>query len=229
VLSGPEGSVSRVWERERVVGNSITISYLVGGQPGALVVVLVHGGGLDADAWTNVLDGLAENYRVYAPEMRGHGQSSWTPTYSFVRFAEDLNSFVETLGLSKVALVGHSIGGAATMLVLEEPTILRPGLPRLEVPPRPEGPLGFDWDGIVPALFAEANDPDPAWWDRLGEIEVPTLMLVGADEPSPKQQRMIEAAGQIPDARVETIPVGHGIHHAAPERFLQTLNAFIRQ
>ncbi|GAB4004247.1 hypothetical protein GCM10029992_48600 [Glycomyces albus] len=54
-------------------------------------------------------------------------------------------------------------------------------------------------------------------------------MFVGADDPSPKQRQMIEAAERIPDARVEVISVGHGIHEDAPERFLRALLAFLRQ
>lgn len=53
-------------------------------------------------------------------------------------------------------------------------------------------------------------------------------------------QRSIDAAGirlthqvwgplalRIPDARVVTIPVGHLIHHAAPEAFVETVSAFL--
>lgn len=74
--------------------------------------------------------------------------------------------------------------------------------------------------------MTDFNDPDPAWWDRLDAIEVPTLMLVGGSEPTPSRHRMLDAAERIPDAAVEIIPAGHGIHHAAPARFLSALNAF---
>lgn len=73
--------------------------------------------------------------------------------------------------------------GWLSRLVLEEPTILRPGVPKLDLPPRPDGPLNFDWEGIVPALFAEFNNPDPAWWERLRDITSRLLSWSALTDP----------------------------------------------
>ena len=233
-------TLTRMRERRQLDGNGITISCLMDGPVDAPPMVLVHGGSLNAQNWAPVMDVLADDYRVYAPDPRGHGQSSWPAEYSFGLLAADVDAFVRALGLSSVVLVGHSIGGATVLLaaqqrpdwlaalMLEEPTVIRPGLPTIYPPKCPDGTTGVDWDAVVHGLYADFNDPNPAYWDRLADIDVPTLVFVGADENlNPKQERMHEAAALIPDVRVRTIAVGHRVHEVAPDRFLDALSAFL--
>ena len=50
--------------------------------------------------------------RVYAPDMRGHGKSSWTPGgYHMEGFADDIEAFVSGVVGESVVLCGHSLGG----------------------------------------------------------------------------------------------------------------------
>ena len=44
--------------------------------------------------------------------------------------------------------------------------------------PRPDGDLPYDW-AVVPAILAQLNDPDPAWWAELPAISAPTLVIGG--------------------------------------------------
>lgn len=90
-------------------------------------VLLAHGGGQTRAAWTKVSRALAEEgYQAIAIDMRGHGESEWSPSgaYHFSDFAADLIAISETLQ-GKPSVVGASLGGLAGLLAEGE---LRPGI-----------------------------------------------------------------------------------------------------
>jgi uncharacterized protein len=75
-------------------------------------VVFLHGGGLSARSWDSVGPALADGYHGYAIDLRGHGDSEWSPTleYDLADHLDDLEAFVEHLGIGRFFLVGHSLG-----------------------------------------------------------------------------------------------------------------------
>ncbi|WP_019547994.1 alpha/beta fold hydrolase [Streptomyces sulphureus] len=76
-------------------------------------VVFIHGWPLNADAWEDQMQCVAENgFRGIAHDRRGHGRSTqpWEG-YDFDTFADDLNDLLTALDLQDVTLVGHSMGG----------------------------------------------------------------------------------------------------------------------
>ena len=77
-----------------------------------LPVVLIHGWPLNGDAWekqTATL--LAAGHRVITYDRRGFGRSSKPGTgYNYDTFAADLDALLNTLDLTNVSLVGHSMG-----------------------------------------------------------------------------------------------------------------------
>ena len=85
-------------------------------RPSAL---LLHGITSSAQSWVRVGPALADRYRVYALDMRGHGNSLKSPagTYSLRQTADDAQALMALLHLSRPVLIGHSWGGA-TALVL---------------------------------------------------------------------------------------------------------------
>ncbi|HEY0753592.1 MAG TPA: alpha/beta hydrolase [Ktedonobacteraceae bacterium] len=82
-------------------------------------VVLVHGITSSSLTWVRVGPALAGRYRVYAFDMRGHGDSVHPApgSYSLRQTAADTAAFITALGLQRPLLLGHSWGGA-TALVL---------------------------------------------------------------------------------------------------------------
>lgn len=63
-----------------------------------------------------------EGWRVIAPDQRGHGETSHADSYSFPLLVDDLLRFIDTLGLERVHLLGHSLGGMIAMRsVLKSP------------------------------------------------------------------------------------------------------------
>jgi non-heme chloroperoxidase len=75
-------------------------------------VVLIHGYPLDGASWEKQEDRLLDaGYRVITYDRRGFGASSKPATgYDYDTFADDLNTVLQTLGLTDVALVGFSMG-----------------------------------------------------------------------------------------------------------------------
>jgi 3-oxoadipate enol-lactonase len=83
---------------------------------GPAAVVLVHGNFASWRWWLPLLQDPPAGYTLYAPEMRGYGDSERTPDgYSVEQFAQDLNGFTGALGLERFHLVGHSLGGAVAL------------------------------------------------------------------------------------------------------------------
>lgn len=81
--------------------------------------VLVHGITSSALAWVRVGPALAERYRVYAFDMRGHGDSIHPASgaYGLRQTADDTAAFCAALGLVCPLLIGHSWGGATAIVL----------------------------------------------------------------------------------------------------------------
>lgn len=214
--------------RHVVTSAGVRLAYLAHGTPGAPPLVALHALGERGASWDPVAGRLAAQYRVYAPDLRGHGDSDWPGAYSLRLMRDDVIGFLDELGLPAVTLAGHSMGGAVAYLV----AIARPDrvrhlviedapLPYRREPPavtRPDGPLPFDW-GVVPAIQAEVSVRDDAAWAGLAAIAAPTLLIGGGPASHIPQDKLAEVAAAIGDCTLVTIPAGHRVHDRAPEEF----------
>jgi 3-oxoadipate enol-lactonase len=104
----------------------VRLAYRTWGPAGAPPVVLLHALGEASADWAPVAEALAPAWRVYAPDLRGHGASDWPGTYTIEQLTADLAAFLDALGLDRVILGGHSLGAAPAYCT--RPGI-RPGLP----------------------------------------------------------------------------------------------------
>jgi len=74
-------------------------------------VVLVHGWCMSSAVWKYQFDGLSASMRLLAPDLRGHGRSRRiSGGLNFEVFSTDLIDLLDALNLSKVVLVGWSMG-----------------------------------------------------------------------------------------------------------------------
>lgn len=90
--------------------NGLRFHYLSWGEASAPPAVLLHGFMDHAHRWDTFSRAMADRFHVLAMDARGHGESDWAEDYSRDRMIEDLDAFVRALKLSRVALVGHSMG-----------------------------------------------------------------------------------------------------------------------
>jgi pimeloyl-ACP methyl ester carboxylesterase len=225
-----------VSEQHAVTIGDVRLSYEVTGDPAAPPMVLLHALGERASDWAPVTPAFAGHYRVYAPDLRGHGDSDWPGDYSFRLMRDDVIGLLDDLALSEVVLIGHSMGAVVAYLV----TIARPDLvARLvaeDAPPpsprdrpvrdRPAGPLGFDWP-VIPAIIGQVNRGDPETWDLLPTIAAPTLIIGGGPESHIPQDQLAAAASLIPACTLLTIPAGHHVHTTRPADFAAAVRTWL--
>jgi len=102
--------------------NDLALHYLEWGDAEAPPIVCVHGYTSSADAFNALARHLQDRYRILAPDVRGHGESAWSPAgaYRYADQAGDLAGFVRQLGLGKYVLIGTSMGGIIAMTYAAE-------------------------------------------------------------------------------------------------------------
>jgi pimeloyl-ACP methyl ester carboxylesterase len=205
-------------------------------------LVLLHGGLATAESWAMQIPALAEHYRIYVPERRGHGRTpDVAGPITYETMAADTAAFLDAAGTGTAHLVGWSDGAVVGMLVaLRRPELVR----KLVV-------IGqyFNFDGEVPAFRAmidqwgsdlpeelhEAYDrvsPDGPehfpvvlekmmrMWREEPEISLtefagvraPVLVMQG-DDDIVKVGHSVALAATLPDAQLAVIP---GTSHMAP-------------
>jgi pyruvate dehydrogenase E2 component (dihydrolipoamide acetyltransferase) len=102
--------------------NGKSIRYLVRGEGGE-PAILIHGFGGDLNNWLFNHSDLAENRAIYALDLPGHGGSSKEiGDGGLSELADLIVAFMDSVGLDKSHLVGHSLGGAIALeLALRNP------------------------------------------------------------------------------------------------------------
>ncbi|TCN43105.1 pimeloyl-ACP methyl ester carboxylesterase [Kribbella orskensis] len=213
--------------------------YVGYGDEGAPPMVLVHGMGWSSSTWEQVAPTLAKTRRVIALDLRGHGESVWTPTYSFEEMRDDLLEFADRLELGKFLLCGHSMGASVSWLFAERYVDRLTGLVIVDaappdgdgdwtVPPKPEGELIADWEMLI-ALYGQQAKPDPAWWADLPKITVPTLIVGGGSTSKVPQESLAAAAKLLPDATLVTVEgAGHHVQTAKPDELLAAIEQWAK-
>jgi pimeloyl-ACP methyl ester carboxylesterase len=79
-------------------------------------ILLIHGMGGSSKTWSEVIPILAKKYRVIAPDLLGHGLSDKPRgDYSVGAFAVLLRDLLDELGVTRVTVAGHSLGGGVAM------------------------------------------------------------------------------------------------------------------
>ena len=81
------------------------------GNDAAPPLIVVHGLRDHSHSFDDLARGLLDRFRVYALDLRGHGDSETTPYYAFGHFVLDLHNFIRALRIARPVLVGHSMGG----------------------------------------------------------------------------------------------------------------------
>lgn len=90
----------------------LKVHYEVSGEGHALI--LMHGGQMRMESWEEMVPILAKEFRVFAYDARGHGQTKMPPGSELTHdlWADDLVAFMDTFGVEKAAVAGSSRGAA---------------------------------------------------------------------------------------------------------------------
>ena len=89
----------------------VNIHYLSAGKGD--VILLLHGWPTSSFLWRNIMPALAESHQVIAMDLPGFGQSDKKieDSYSFRYYARIISGFLDNLGVEKITLGVHDLGG----------------------------------------------------------------------------------------------------------------------
>ena len=96
----------------------LRLHYVDWGNEDAPPLLLIHGGRDHCRNWDWVADSLRDEFHIIAPDLRGHGDSQWMVggAYSIIDYVYDIAQLVRQTKLEPVTVMGHSLGGAVSLL-----------------------------------------------------------------------------------------------------------------
>jgi pimeloyl-ACP methyl ester carboxylesterase len=97
----------------KVASGDVGIFYRKFGAPGRMPVLIVHGLSYFSYDWIGPAVALAHDREVAAIDMRGFGQSDWSPgrNYKLETLSDDVGNVLDALDWKQAVLMGHSFGG----------------------------------------------------------------------------------------------------------------------
>lgn len=100
-------------------------------------VVLIHGNMSSSAHWQTTMEHLEGGYRVFAPDLRGFGESTYQHGFDSLReLAMDLERFLDEAGIDTCSLVGWSTGGGVALeLAASLPNRIKKAILVESVPP----------------------------------------------------------------------------------------------
>jgi len=153
----------------RANGAALHVARMGAGRP----LLLLHGWPEFWLTWEPVMTRLADRFTLYAPDLRGFGDSD-KPEGLFGpdQQAADMLALMDALGLAQAGIVGHDVGGA----------LMQP-LARL-APERIAGLFFFDF--VYPGIGSRMAEPERLnniWYQSFHQMEMAPA-LVGASRES---------------------------------------------
>ncbi len=198
-------------------------------------VVALHDMSQDGRQMLGALKALGTNYRLIAPDLRGHGGSP-TPRgpWSIDDFASDVARLMAAEARGGI-VVGVGLGAAtAIALTLGHPGLVS-GLVLSGASSRGEDASGQDrWarvaravrerggehaEGIALATEALALRPD--WRGALGQVDTPTIVLAGAADRAVPAERQRELSARLRNGRFQVVSkAGHNVAVERPSELV---------
>jgi pimeloyl-ACP methyl ester carboxylesterase len=97
-------------ERHSLQHDGLTLSYLDQGGRGKPLVAL-HGHWFEGATYSRLATALAPQWRLVAPDQRGHGHSDRATSYTRDDYIGDIAAMLDHLSVADVVLLGNSLGG----------------------------------------------------------------------------------------------------------------------
>ncbi|MDD5094741.1 MAG: alpha/beta hydrolase [Dehalococcoidia bacterium] len=225
----------------------VNTHYLVGGE--GLPLLLVNGGGAATveNDWAPNLEPLAQHYQIYAPDLVGYGKTDKPKIrYTQKLFIEFLDDFTATLGLDRMSIIGHSLGGGISLAyTLNHPEkveklvlIDTAGLSN-DLTPLGKALLGIfktvarlKKDETYYSTMTGGGDGEvhEVFMDRLWEIKAPTLICWGQWDGYMPVKLAYQAHKRLPNSQLHIFKRGwHAPHRSRAEEFNRLALDFLRQ
>ena len=101
------------FEDRYITVNGIRVHYLDWGSPDKQPFIILHGISRVAHQFDQLAPRFKNDYHIMAIDMRGHGDSGWSPegAYLVEDYVKDIEAFVDQLQLRNLVLLGNSTGG----------------------------------------------------------------------------------------------------------------------
>lgn len=250
-LSGlPSGGVAAVKNSKGVIQFSVIDA---GPRDAQTTLVFVHGFGGYSAYWSHQLAHFQDNYRVVAPDLRGHGLSDAPVAgYSVAQLAADLEGILAAVGVPETfVLVSHSFGGAVCSefirrhpdrvlkwVVIGMPVRFRLSRVGKFILGLPKPVLSFarrlfPRGRLYPRthVVSEQNRLALSVWDgevALPLIHTPVLIIRGAYDFLFSSEHFTRVAHLLPQAREFVIPVSaHQVMNERPEAVNRAMDLFL--
>jgi len=185
------------------VSQRLRLHFLDWGNEDAPPLLLLHGGRDHARSWDWVARDLRRDHHVIAPDLRGHGDSSWAigGHYTVPEFVLDIAQLLDTLDRFPVTIVGHSLGGSV-------------GIHYTAIyPDRVKKLVAIEGLGPPPAILAQQKD-EPLWERAHEWIQQVRVFSSRLPRRYPSieaaAQRMLEANSFLSPAQAHHLTV-HGV------------------
>jgi 3-oxoadipate enol-lactonase len=204
-------------------------------------LIALHDLGQTGQSMIDALAPVSDEYRIVAPDLRGHGESP-TPhgPWSIDDFASDVARLTAAEGGGAV-IVGVGLGAATALsLALGHPGLVS-GLVVSGVGPRGEDPEGQDrWARVARALrerrhaegvalAAEAMGTRPDVRGALAQVDAPVLVLAGAADRAVPAEVQRELSAWMTNARFHVVrEAGHNVAVERPNELISAIRSLAR-
>ncbi len=223
---------------------------------GRPAVILVHGLVVSSRYMVPTLKRLAPDYRVYAPDLPGFGESDKPPEVLTVPgLTEALAAWMDAVGLARAAMLGNSLGcqiiaefgmrypERLDRAIFTGPTMDRRGrtafeqIKRLAIDGTREPPdlgpvmLRDYWiagprRAIRTLQYALADRIE----DKLPQVQAPTLVVRGARDPVVPQRWAEEVTALLARGRLVVLPgAAHNVTYDAPLELVRVVRPFLEE
>lgn len=111
----PRSGITSITRGTTTARDGVSIAYDTRGQ-GSTALVFIHGWACDRTFWREQVDVFAKDYRVVTLDLPAHGDSGNNrKNWSINGLGEDVATLVKHLGLRRIILIGHSMGGPVAL------------------------------------------------------------------------------------------------------------------
>ena len=147
------------------------------GQP----LVILHGLFGSSDNWQTLGKKFSEDFEVYLVDLRNHGHSPHSNAFSYELMAEDLYGFFREQHLYDAILLGHSMGGKASVLFAQQNPDLLEKLIIVDIGiksyPMHHGPVLDALNAVKPETISSRKEADEIISSKLPDEGVKHFLL----------------------------------------------------